>query len=195
MIVFITIRYTAFRNTERQVPPVVRRGRDAVARANRHNIPIPIMRNGDETAVFPHPGQPVRAGKITVAVGIRRAGFRPAGQRPEVAVAVVANPGNIVRGRVLPRRAVPPVVGGAFDLIAVVVGVAVPGAHVAVRGGRLAELRKINRAVMMVREAGTKRRKVIGRTIDLDQPVTHIVAKRVVVALQILVLYHTGGID
>jgi len=85
----------------------------------------------------------------------------------------------------LPRRAVPPVVGGAFDLIAVVVGVAVPGTSVSrrMRGVRLAELRKINRAVMMVRVTGTERRKVIGRAVNLDQPVANIVQKRVVVAL------------
>jgi len=83
----------------------------------------------------------------------------------------------------LPRRAIPPVVGGAFDLIALVVGVAVPGTQVAVRGVRLAELRKIDRAVIMVRVTGTERRKVIGRAVNLDHPVANIVQKRVVVAL------------
>jgi len=37
----------------------------------------------------------------------------------------------------LPRRVIPPVVGGAFKLVSLVVGVTLPGTYVAVRVGRL----------------------------------------------------------
>jgi len=43
MIVFITIRYAAFRNAERQVAPVVRGGRKVIAAADRGGVSIGIV--------------------------------------------------------------------------------------------------------------------------------------------------------
>jgi len=123
MVVLVAVGGAALCNAERQVPPVVRRSRDAVARANRSDIAVAVpsvylrtgFPEGGVYSVFAYPGQPVRTRGVGVAVGVCRAGVRPARQARQVPVLIIANTANvIITGDVTPDRAVPPV--EVFDI-------------------------------------------------------------------------------